>query len=179
MTYSPEVLYPLSHPDILDSPQPELMGLPNTDLVIYDPDEADNWLAKHDQSVVGSENVAIEKPMEIDLSDSESHSKAKKSKPIYRKARETEVVDGPLCATQDPELFFLDRPNAQQTKEALSVCARCVIRATCLEGAIARGEEFGIWGNVSRQELDQLIRKRKRAEEKKAREMRARTEKSQ
>ena len=174
MTYSPERLLILSHPDILDSPEPELMGVPQGDLVIFDPDEADAWLAKHDQSVPTFDENNGQSTSVEDESKPVSEPKPKKPKPTYRKARGAEVIDGPQCATQDPELFFLERPNARQTREALSVCAKCVVRVACLEGAIERGEEYGIWGNVSRTQLDKLITMRKSAEEKKAKEMRAR-----
>lgn len=176
MTYSPERLLTPSHPDILDSPEPQLMGLTSPDLVIYDADEADAWLAKHDQSVSSPDDIKSENAVIENVSETVSQPKAKRSKSTFRKARETEVIDGPLCATQDPELFFLERPNAQQTREALSVCAKCLIRVSCLEGAIKRREEFGIWGNVSREQLDMLILRQKKADEKKAQALKAQSD---
>lgn len=65
------------------------------------------------------------------------------------------------CAESDPEIFF-PNGNAQSTeravkaKEAKPVCARCVVRVTCLYIAINRGEEFGIWGGRDEVERDRI-----------------------
>jgi WhiB family transcriptional regulator, redox-sensing transcriptional regulator len=43
-----------------------------------------------------------------------------------------------------PELFFADDPGS--IAEARGLCAGCQARAACLEGALQRGEPWGIWG---------------------------------
>lgn len=65
------------------------------------------------------------------------------------------------CADSDPEAFF---PNGNsrsverdtKAKEAKPICARCVVRATCLYIAINSGEEFGIWGGRDEIERDRI-----------------------
>jgi WhiB family redox-sensing transcriptional regulator len=41
-------------------------------------------------------------------------------------------------------LFFSDDPY--DIARAKSICSRCVVRTPCLEGALARGEAWGVWG---------------------------------
>lgn len=74
----------------------------------------------------------------------------------------------PACETEDPELFFpiadtgsrVQRSKAaQQIEEAKAVCQRCPIRAQCLAGALARDEEFGVWGGLSEKERRALKRR--------------------
>lgn len=48
------------------------------------------------------------------------------------------------CHTADPELFFSEELN--EMAAAKSLCAACPVARTCLEGAIARSEPWGIWG---------------------------------
>jgi WhiB family redox-sensing transcriptional regulator len=74
----------------------------------------------------------------------------------------------PACETEDPELFFpvadtgsrvQRRMAAQQIEEAKAVCRRCPIRVQCLDEALARGEEFGVWGGLSEKERRALKRR--------------------
>lgn len=55
-----------------------------------------------------------------------------------------------LCAQTDPELFFSDK--AEDVDAAKKVCARCPIRAQCLEGALASHERHGVWGGTTETE---------------------------
>ena len=48
------------------------------------------------------------------------------------------------CHTADPELFFSE--DASEMAVAKSLCASCPLLASCLEGALARAEPWGIWG---------------------------------
>ena len=48
------------------------------------------------------------------------------------------------CHTADPELFFSE--EATDMAIAKSLCASCPLIASCLEGALARAEPWGIWG---------------------------------
>jgi WhiB family transcriptional regulator, redox-sensing transcriptional regulator len=43
-----------------------------------------------------------------------------------------------------PELFFADDPGS--IAQARRLCASCQARAVCLEGALQRGEPWGVWG---------------------------------
>lgn len=58
------------------------------------------------------------------------------------------------CKDADPEAFFPyagpENLRVAETAEALlaqarEVCAGCSVSAACLQGAIDRGEEYGVW----------------------------------
>ena len=61
------------------------------------------------------------------------------------------------CLGVDPDLFFPER--GASTREAKEVCRGCVVRAECLEFALANGEKFGIWGGLSERERRRLKRR--------------------
>lgn len=61
-----------------------------------------------------------------------------------------------LCAEVDPDMWFPEKGGT--THEAKRICGRCPIRAECLEGALARGERFGVWGGLSERERRRLTR---------------------
>jgi len=42
------------------------------------------------------------------------------------------VWDAALCAETDPELFFPEKGQARQSREARAVCGRCDVQALCL-----------------------------------------------
>lgn len=56
-------------------------------------------------------------------------------------------TEAALCAQVDPELWFPEKGGT--TEPAKAVCARCDVKAECLDYALAHGERFGIWGGVS------------------------------
>lgn len=60
-----------------------------------------------------------------------------------------------LCAETDPEAFFPEKGGS--TKEAKAVCADCLVRAECLDYALATGQRFGIWGGRSERERRKLL----------------------
>jgi len=55
----------------------------------------------------------------------------------------TTVVELP-CRLVDPELFFAETPA--DVEAAKAICVDCPIRETCLAGALARREPWGVWG---------------------------------
>jgi len=59
--------------------------------------------------------------------------------PIARRA----PTDLP-CREQDPDLWFSEHPA--RLEMAKSFCAVCPARLSCLAGAIARREPWGVWG---------------------------------
>lgn len=74
----------------------------------------------------------------------------------------------PACAGEDPELFFPvgdTGPALLQIEEAKTVCRRCPLIESCLQGALERGEQAGVWGGLSEHERRALKRRaaRKRA----------------
>ncbi len=55
-----------------------------------------------------------------------------------------------LCAQSDPDLWFPDQGGQVRTPK--QVCARCPVRADCLDYALANDERHGVWGGLSERE---------------------------
>jgi len=66
-----------------------------------------------------------------------------------------------LCAQADPDAWFPDK--GQSTRVVKKICARCPVRAECLEYAMANGERFGVWGGLSERERRALAMRRRGA----------------
>jgi WhiB family redox-sensing transcriptional regulator len=60
-----------------------------------------------------------------------------------------------LCAEVDSEIFYPEKGGS--TREAKSICAECLVRAECLDYALATGQRFGIWGMRSERERRRLL----------------------
>jgi WhiB family transcriptional regulator, redox-sensing transcriptional regulator len=54
------------------------------------------------------------------------------------------VADQRLPCGVAPGLFFADDPGSIAL--ARRICASCQARSTCLDGALQRGEPWGVWG---------------------------------
>lgn len=78
-----------------------------------------------------------------------------------------QVAGDGACATEAPDLMFPEEGDRRAEERAKTVCRGCPVRETCLEGALARREEWGIWGGLTRKErqayLKRLYRKSRRA----------------
>lgn len=61
-----------------------------------------------------------------------------------------------LCAQSDPEIFFPEKGGT--VRPAKRTCARCEVRAECLDYALAFDERFGIWGGLSERERRRIAR---------------------
>ncbi|WP_199432334.1 WhiB family transcriptional regulator [Qaidamihabitans albus] len=69
------------------------------------------------------------------------------------------------CRDEDPELFFPVSemgPGARQTAEAKAVCARCPVRAECLDYALDNGLDSGVFGGTTERERREITRRRAR-----------------
>ena len=55
-----------------------------------------------------------------------------------------DVLDDLPCRAVDPEAFFAESPA--DVEWAKSLCAQCPVRQKCLDGALERGEPWGVWG---------------------------------
>jgi WhiB family redox-sensing transcriptional regulator len=68
-------------------------------------------------------------------------------------------LDQALCAETDPEAFF---PEVGEVPHAaLSVCAKCPVRAACLADALNRRDvTHGVLGGMTPNERKQLLRER-------------------
>ena len=74
--------------------------------------------------------------------------------------------DKSACLTVDPELFFPvgnTGPAIMQIAEAKKVCARCDVRAECLQWALEAGQDHGVWGGLSEDERRAMKRRNARA----------------
>jgi WhiB family redox-sensing transcriptional regulator len=70
--------------------------------------------------------------------------------------------DDAACRDADPELFFPDgdiRSARAQVKTAKLICRGCPVSATCLNWALASGQEAGIWGGLTEDERRRLSRR--------------------
>jgi WhiB family transcriptional regulator, redox-sensing transcriptional regulator len=80
-------------------------------------------------------------------------------------ARATSWAGRGACRGSDPELFFpitQSGPAISQIAKARAICARCPVRAQCLEFAMDSGQDFGVWGGMSEGERRTLRRKQSR-----------------
>jgi WhiB family redox-sensing transcriptional regulator len=70
------------------------------------------------------------------------------------------------CQSVDPDLFFpmsATNPARADMAAAKAVCARCPVRAECLQYALAAGQVHGIWGGMSEEERRLLRQRRAKA----------------
>ena len=80
-------------------------------------------------------------------------------------ARPPDWRDDAACRDADPELFFPDcdmRSARTQVKTAKLICRGCPVQATCLNWALASGQESGIWGGLTEDERRRLQRRGRR-----------------
>lgn len=63
-----------------------------------------------------------------------------------------------LCAQTDPEAFFPEKGDSN--RDAKRICARCDVKAECLEWALDNDERYGVWGGLSENERKKLRRNR-------------------
>lgn len=64
-------------------------------------------------------------------------------------ANDAPWTDMALCQQVDPEMFFPNKGDKETSYDAQRVCKECPVMAECLEAAIARNEQFGIWGGMT------------------------------
>lgn len=62
------------------------------------------------------------------------------------------------CKGLNPDLFHVGR--GESTKEAIAVCAGCIVIEQCLEYAMANSIKVGIWGGKSERQRRMLRRDR-------------------
>ena len=66
------------------------------------------------------------------------------------------------CREADPELFFPEGDSSSarsRLKTAKLICRGCPVSATCLNWALANGQEAGIWGGLTEDERRTLRRR--------------------
>jgi WhiB family redox-sensing transcriptional regulator len=60
-------------------------------------------------------------------------------------------ADEALCSAADPEAWFPEhgKGTSTETRMAKAICQMCPVRLECLDYAIGRNEEWGIWGGMT------------------------------
>jgi WhiB family redox-sensing transcriptional regulator len=69
------------------------------------------------------------------------------------------------CVGESTEEFFLDynlRGVAKRKKEikAISICNSCPVKMQCLEHALNTPEVYGVWGGMTEEQRNTILRKR-------------------
>lgn len=64
------------------------------------------------------------------------------------------------CHRGNPDLWFAESPG--DLERAKQLCTSCPIRQACLEGALERGEPWGVWGGEIFDRGSVIARKRPR-----------------
>ena len=67
--------------------------------------------------------------------------------------------DQGACRGLDPAVFFPEDEAAAELAKA--VCGLCAVRAACLEYALARREQQGVWGGCSERDRRRIARQRR------------------
>ena len=68
------------------------------------------------------------------------------------------------CRTADPLLFFHPQnergsSRSRRDQSAKRVCASCTVRLECADYAIRAREPFGVWGGLSEDDREAILRK--------------------
>jgi len=74
---------------------------------------------------------------------------------------ETDWMIKAACAGFDRDIFFPEYTFLTDPA-ALAACARCEVRADCLEWAQRTNQEFGIWGGLDEEQRAAIDRTRSR-----------------
>jgi WhiB family redox-sensing transcriptional regulator len=64
------------------------------------------------------------------------------------------------CRNADDSEYYPDRGSRSRVSKAKATCAVCSVKDTCLEWAMARNEQHGVWGGLTRGERADLRRQR-------------------
>nr|WP_281424385.1 WhiB family transcriptional regulator [Pseudonocardia nigra] len=70
------------------------------------------------------------------------------------------------CRSGDADMWFAEAPA--ELERAKELCRHCPIQAECLEGALRRGEPWGVWGGEIFERGVVIPRKRPRGRPSKA-----------
>jgi len=79
-------------------------------------------------------------------------------------AHETWMTEG-ACHGEDPDLFFpisASDAGIDQIRRATSICDHCRVESDCLLYALNNRIKDGIWGGLTEQQRQSLIRSRRR-----------------
>ncbi len=77
-----------------------------------------------------------------------------KDEPVWRMLAE--------CNNYDTRVFF--PTDGVGVEVAKKICAECVVRQDCLEEALSRREDHGVWGGTSERERRKILKKRAKSQ---------------
>lgn len=83
------------------------------------------------------------------------HNEAK----LLTKIQDSPSIARPACESEDPELFFPNKGEANKVKDAKGVCLSCEAREVCLKWALDNDARFGVWGGLTERERRKLKRR--------------------
>lgn len=68
------------------------------------------------------------------------------------------------CNGVDPETFFLEHNTRGKTKyskeqKAIAICNTCPVKQECLDHALKVPEIFGVWGGMTEDQRQSLVKK--------------------
>ncbi|HEX5543632.1 MAG TPA: WhiB family transcriptional regulator [Micromonospora sp.] len=67
------------------------------------------------------------------------------------------VLDGPAaCSGMPTKVFFPEPESPAALRKARRVCLRCPLYAPCGRWAVETGQQFGVWGGMSRGERERV-----------------------
>lgn len=65
------------------------------------------------------------------------------------------------CVGVDPDLMFPGRGRNNELLEAKAICAACIVKDECLEFALEKVIQHGVWGGKSERERRRLRNERR------------------
>lgn len=65
---------------------------------------------------------------------------------------------GALCSQVDPEIFFPEVGSSYTSQTAKKVCGQCDVKQQCLDFALERREQHGVWGGTAPADRYRLLR---------------------
>lgn len=77
-----------------------------------------------------------------------------------------EWQEAAACRTADSSVFFHpagERGNQHDAREAAAkrICAECPVMAECGQAALARREQYGVWGGMTEDERRKILGQRR------------------
>jgi WhiB family redox-sensing transcriptional regulator len=81
----------------------------------------------------------------------------------YGATLDPQVLRNAACGEEDLELFYPDPGDLETERAAKAICAACPVQDTCLEMALATGDQHAILGGTTPQERGRLRRQRQEA----------------
>lgn len=81
--------------------------------------------------------------------------------PIAPSKVSREFMRNANCEDVDPDVFFPNLTDSKAIEQAKQICRRCSEQTVCLEFALSSSEEQGVWGGLTEDEREELIRSRR------------------